>query len=133
MMKKILFDSHAILKYSQDEPGADKVEALLNLCGQGQMEAFINQINLGEVYYKTIRCKGLRLARDYLQNFTQLPIKVIPASEEIVLRAAEIKARHPVSYADCFVAATAIREEATIITGDPEFKRLEAIVKIQWI
>ncbi len=132
-MRKILFDSHAILKYSQDEPGADEVEKLLNLCQHDQAESIISQINLGEVYYKTIRRKGLEFARNYLQNFAQLPIKVIPASEEIVLLAAEIKARYPISYADCFAAATAIQAKAAIITGDPEFRKVEEIVKIHWV
>jgi len=37
------------------------------------------------------------------------------------------------SNADCFAAATAIREKAAIITGDPEFKQLEKEVEIEWI
>lgn len=132
-MRKILFDSHAILKYSQDEPGADKVEQLLTLCQQNQVKAFISQINLGEVYYTNIRRRGLRFAQHYLQSFTQLPIQVIPASANIVLRAAEIKAKHAISYADCFCVATAIKEKAGIVTGDPEFKKVKHLVKVDWI
>jgi len=37
-MKNILFDSHAILKFYQDEDGADKVEKLLNSSQQGNLK-----------------------------------------------------------------------------------------------
>ncbi|MBI5789686.1 MAG: type II toxin-antitoxin system VapC family toxin [Candidatus Schekmanbacteria bacterium] len=131
--KKIVFDSYAILKYSQNEPGADKVETLLSACQKGKQESFINQINLGEIYYKIIRCKGLGFAKNYLQNFSQLPIAIIPASQEIIMSAAELKAKHPISYSDCFVAATALLKEASVVTGDPEFKKLEHLLTVYWI
>ena len=57
----------------------------------------------------------------------------MPADFELVLAAARIKAQFPVSYADCFALATAIRYEAPIVTGDPEFKRFERQVPIQWV
>ena len=41
------------------------------------------------------------------------------------------KATHIMSYADAFVVATAIVKEAKIVTGDPEFKRIEA--QVLWI
>jgi len=37
--------------------------------------------------------------------------------EEGCLEAAEIKAQYPIAYADAFIVATALREEAHIITG----------------
>ena len=132
-MKKIIFDSHAILKFSQDEEGADKIEKLLVLSQQGKIASFINQINLGESYYQTIRNFGLESAKRYLESFYQLPIKVVIPSSEIIFSASEIKAKYAISYADCFVVATALMHEASIITGDPEFKKVENTVKIEWV
>jgi hypothetical protein len=37
------------------------------------------------------------------------------------------------AYADAFAAALAMAEEATLVTGDPEFKPLEKSLSIQWI
>jgi predicted nucleic acid-binding protein len=37
------------------------------------------------------------------------------------------------SFADCFAVATAVREKATILTGDPEFKEVQEIASIEWI
>jgi len=50
-MKNILFDSYAILTFYQDEDGADKVEKFLTSSRQGNLQGYISEINLGEVYY----------------------------------------------------------------------------------
>lgn len=132
-MKSILFDSHAILKFYQDEQGADKVEKFLISSSQGDLKAFISEINLGEIYYLLIRRLGLAEARSHLEQFSELPIQVIPPSSDIILAASEIKAEYAISYADCFAAASAVKVEAAIVTGDPEFKKVKHLVEIIWI
>jgi len=132
-MKNILLDSHAILKFYEDEDGADKVEKLLISARQGDLKAFISGINLGEVYYMTIRRLGLVSAKEYLEQFSELFIQVIPPSADIMLSASEIKAEYAISYADCFAVATALKIGASIITGDPEFKKVKPLVKVEWI
>lgn len=132
-MKSILFDSHAVLKYAQDETGADQVEHLLRLAQKGDLRTYMSEINLGEVYYLTIRRIRLSAAKAYLEQIRQLPITVVSPSTEIIMLAAEIKAEHAISYADCFAVATAISFSATIVTGDPEFKKVENLVSISWI
>jgi predicted nucleic acid-binding protein len=64
---------------------------------------------------------------------TQLPFEIITPSSELIMQASEIKAQYPISYADCFAVATALRFTAAIITGDPEFKKVENLVKINWV
>ena len=133
MTKRILFDSFAILKYYQDETGADKVEKLLRSAQRGLAKAFMSEINLGEVYYLTIRRIGLEPAKENLERLSNLPIKIISPSSELIMRVAEIKAQYAISYADCFAAATAKQLSASIITGDPEFKKVEHLVSVDWI
>ena len=133
MTKNILFDSFAILKYYQDETGADKVEKLLRSAQRGLLRAFMSEINLGEVYYLTIRRTGLEPAKENLERLLNLPIKIISPSSELIMRAAEIIAQYAISYADCFAAATAEKLSASIITGDPEFKKVEHLVSVDWI
>ncbi|RMG00122.1 MAG: type II toxin-antitoxin system VapC family toxin, partial [Nitrospirae bacterium] len=38
-----------------------------------------------------------------------------------------------ISFADCFALATAITNDAKIITGDPEFSKVEHLVEVVWI
>jgi len=133
LTKSILFDSFAILKYYQDETGADIVEKLLRSAQRGQLKALMSEINLGEVYYLTIRRTGLEPAKENLEQLLNLPINIIPPSSELILGAAEIKAQYAISYADCFAVATAKQLSASIITGDPEFKKVEHLVSVNWI
>jgi ribonuclease VapC len=49
------------------------------------------------------------------------------------LEAARIKARFPISYADAFAVATAIRMGAAILTADTEFRAVEHLVPIDWL
>jgi ribonuclease VapC len=132
-MKNIVFDSHGILKWTQMEAGYKKVKALIEACRDHFRSGYINQINLGEVYYKTIRAVGIDTARDFLENFERLPIMIVLPDKELIWKASEIKAEYSISYADCFAVATAIRHNATILTGDPEFKKTEKLVKVEWV
>ncbi|MBP9665121.1 MAG: PIN domain-containing protein [Pyrinomonadaceae bacterium] len=47
--------------------------------------------------------------------------------------AAGYKAGGGISYADCFAAALAKQTNATLITGDREFKKLESEITIEWL
>jgi len=132
-MKRILFDAHPILKWVQKERGYQKVKSLLIDCRNQSALGYINQINLGEVYYKTIRAVGLQEAKNFLENFFRLPITTVLPDSELIWKASEIKAEHSISYADCFAAATALRYNAAILTGDPEFKKIESLVSIEWL
>jgi len=44
-----------------------------------------------------------------------------------------LQGRFPISYADAFAVALAQEMTATLITGDPEFKRVESRVTIMWL
>ena len=131
--KVILFDAHAILKWTQKERGYQKVKSLLTACRDQSATGYMNQINLGEVYYKTIRAVGIDRAKEFLENFLRLSIQIILPDSELIWTASEIKASYSISYADCFAAATALRFGATLLTGDPEFKKLASIVPIEWL
>jgi ribonuclease VapC len=131
--KRILLDSHAVLKWTQKEPGYQKVKSVLLACRDKSMIGYMNQINLGEVYYISIRAVGIEKARSFLENILRLPITIILPDSDLIWQASEIKANYPISYADCFAAATATTYQATILTGDPEFKKVEKIVSVEWI
>ena len=128
-----VLDSFALLAYLQDEPVAPRIEKLLENAGREKCRLFLSMINLGELLYITERRGGVAKAQDALAIIRQLPIEIMPADEQTVFAAAHIKASHAISYADSFGIAVAIQENATIITGDPEFHSVETIVKIEWL
>jgi len=94
----------------------------------------MNAVNVGEVFYILSRQRGERAA-EYFLSFVLpgLPISVLDNSFDDVIAAARLKAKHALSFADCFAAATAIRENAVLVTGDPEFRKLGKTVAVEWI
>jgi len=94
----------------------------------------MNEINVGEVYYILARRRGRERADFFLNAvLSNLPIRIVGNNFEAVVQAARIKAGHTLSYADCFAVATAQREDASLLTGDPEFKAVASLVEIDWI
>jgi predicted nucleic acid-binding protein len=128
-----VLDSFALLAYLQDEPLASRIEKLLENSEKEKCRLFLSMINLGELLYITERRAGVVKAQDALALIRQLPIEIVPADEQTVFAAAHLKANYPISYADSFVVATAIQENAIIITGDPEFQSVETLVKVEWL
>jgi len=60
-------------------------------------------------------------------------VEVCACNETLSLTAARIKADFPLAFADAIAAAAAQREGASVVTGDPEFKKIEHLVPIEWL
>ncbi|MBN1667430.1 MAG: type II toxin-antitoxin system VapC family toxin [Anaerolineales bacterium] len=130
---RFVLDSYALLAFLADEPGRVRVENLLTAASQGHCQLLLCLINLGEILYLTERRRGLRLAQKTQAILESLPIEMVAVSRNLVLDAAHIKAQHAISYADAFVVALAQQENATILTGDPEFQALAGQVALEWL
>ena len=128
-----VFDSHALLKLFQKEPGYEKVVRVLEESRRRKRTKYINAMNLGEIIYATKREFGDQKKLEVLANIERLSLTVLPVPNSLIFQAAEYKAEYSISYADCFVLASALEHEATIVTGDPEFKKVEHLVDIIWV
>jgi ribonuclease VapC len=135
MAEQISFvlDSFALLAYLQDEPVASRIEKLLENAGKEKCLLLFSLINLGELLYIIERRGGVAKAQDALALIRQLPIEIVPVEEQMVFAAAHIKANYPLSYADAFAVVVAMEKNASIITGDPEFQSVEALIRIEWL
>lgn len=128
-----VLDSYALLAYLQDELAGTRIEKLLDNARKEKCRLFLSLINLGEILYIVERRGGIAKAQDALALIRQLPVEIPLVDEQTVFAAAHIKANHAISYADAFVVATAIQENAIIVTADPEFQSVEAIVQVEWL
>ncbi len=128
-----VLDSFALLAFLQAEKGMTRVQSVLADVEKGINKVYLSVINLGEVLYIVEREKGMTVAQEVLAAIEQLPIDILPASRETVLEAAHIKANYSIAYADAFTITAAKTKHGVIITGDPEFKSVEALVRIEWI
>jgi ribonuclease VapC len=129
----IIFDSFALLCFFHKEPGWEKVKTLLSDLSRTGEKALLSRINWGEFYYILQRRVGRDKTEEALSLLDQLSIDIISVDDPLVREAAEIKAEHPIAYADAFCAALAQRHQGRILTGDPEFKTIEKVVDVQWL
>lgn len=130
---RFVLDSYALLAFLQAEQGGEKVRDIMNAAWAGHALTLLSAINLGEIYYIIARKKDEQTAQGIVQDVLNLPLELLEAGTERVLAAAKIKACYPLSYADAFVAATAVEFSATIITGDPDFKALDSRFSLLWL
>ncbi len=129
-----LLDSFALLSYLNKETGFEKVREALSVAQVSDGSVLMNEINAGETYYILHRQRGVEEAEYFLDTvLVGLPILLVQNDFQDVIDAARIKAEYPLSFADCFAVATARRENAIILTGDPEFKQIEHLAKIEWL
>jgi len=122
-----------MLAYLDGEPSGQRVRQILRMARKKQAAVFFCIINYGECLYITEREQGLKQAQRAAGIIDQLAIHVIGADRKLVFEAAHIKARFPVSYADAFAIALAKRENARVMTGDPEFRTVEFEVAVYWL
>jgi len=128
-----VLDSFAVLAYLAAEAGMPRVREVLRDASAGQCSVYLSLINLGEVAYIVERERGLARAQETLGLIDQLPIQVLPASREVVMAAAHVKAEYPMAYADAFAVAAAQNLDAVILTGDPEFDAVKDLVHVERI
>ncbi len=128
-----LLDSFALLTFLNREDGFEKVRSLLKAASRSRGSVLMNEINVGEVYYVTAKHRTVERADEFLRRLETLPIQLVSNGLSDVLEAARIKARFPISYADAFTVATAIRRRAMIVTRHREFAQVEHLAKIAWL
>ena len=133
MTSRYVFDSHALLVFFQKEQGSEVVAEILRKAVKQRQDRLISIINLGEIIYMTKRRFGDNKKVEILGRVYQLGFTVLPAPDPLVFQAAELKAEYTISYADCFALACALEHSAILVTGDPDFKKVAHLVKVQWI
>ena len=131
-MALFVLDTQALLKYYLDEPGGSIVEDYLRRLSEKKIKGYINLVTLSELFYILCRINE-QLAIEKERNLRSFGIKVVSIRDKskIWKEAASIKARHSLSLADAYGAATAITLKATLVTGsDIEFDKVKNL-KVQ--
>jgi predicted nucleic acid-binding protein len=135
-MPELILDAWAIMAWLKgQQPAAERVRLLLDGADRRERKLVMNIVNIGEVFYLSVKARDLAYGERVLENL-RTRIATVPAGNELVLRAANLKARHPISYADAFAVATAIGRNSPLVTGDPELRAMaerEKALKLDWI
>ncbi len=123
-MNTYLLDTSALLALRDDEPGAERVSALLEAAAHGELSChgcFISQM---ELLYRVWKDEGEEAGRSAYSLCLRLPIIWLHESPALLERAAAIKACYPLSLADAWISAAALQLDAVLVHKDPEFEKV---------
>ncbi len=135
-MSLYVLDSWAVLEWiKRREPAAGSFHDLIvRTAYQGDSLA-MSRINHGEVIYTIRKAPDIHNRAAALAALSSLSMTLHSVDDALVDAAVEIKSTYSVAYADAFAAALAARLNAVLVTGDREFRALEAdgVLKLYWL
>ena len=120
-----VLDTSAWLTLIEDEAGADLVQSILESANSGNVEILVSFMSFMEVFYITLQEREIEEAETRLRMMASLPITRVESTVSLNMAAGRLKAKHPMSVADAWIAALAQERSATLVYKDPEFGQIE--------
>ncbi len=120
-----VIDTSGWLEYLADGPLAAQYEKYL-----AKPETIITpSITLSEVYKKVKKAKGAEVALAVVAQIEKTTL--VPLDEEIAVMAADLALDHSLALPQAIAYATALREEAQLLTADPHLKGLDQVTFLE--
>jgi predicted nucleic acid-binding protein len=120
----VLIDSWAWVEFFAGSKTGESVKTYVK---DENQEIIISSINLAEIYRIALdrfdekaaeKRRRAMISRCYL----------VPVDEEIAVKGAKLRHERDWGLGDALIYATAIREGAKVLTGDPHFKGLNHVI-----
>jgi ribonuclease VapC len=133
-MTVYVLDSSALLRYIDNEAGAERVEHLLGVCVAGKAAVCISAVQWGEIAGNLRRRLGALQEKRILSSLLPSESEIVPVSGERAVRAAEIKVDRKVSYADAIALELALSfPDHVLVTADYGFKDVADLARIEFL
>lgn len=132
-MIQYVLDASAILRYIENEPGAARVEELLNRGLASKCKIAVSPVNWGEVLYVLFRKLGIVSATSIAAQLRVLPITIPSLGEAQAEQAARINDQYRLPYADSYAAALATELGAVLVTADYDLKACSPALAIEFL
>jgi uncharacterized protein len=132
-MKTYVFDASSLLRFIEDEPGAARVEELLNQAQNEHVRILLSAVNWGEVYYVVARVKGEAQAASYSARFRSLPVEITQADWRRAESAGLFREKFLLPYADSFAGSLAAELNAVLVTADYDFKNATDAINVEFL
>jgi predicted nucleic acid-binding protein len=129
--RRYVLDANALIGFFEGRsPASGKVQKRISEALRLDLPLLMSAVNWGEVFYMEWRYHGEEKAREAEGYLRRLPITVVPVDLDRATRAAALKQKYGLGYADAFAAELAIEQRAWLVTADPEFARLGTILSV---
>ncbi|MGA2888399.1 MAG: PIN domain-containing protein [Terracidiphilus sp.] len=129
-----VLDSSAVLRFVDKEVGAERVRAIFRSCAQGQTDACSSALQWGEIAGTLRKRSGAKEQERILAKLMGLQLRIVPATGERAVRAAEIKMDRKLPYADAFALELAMdTADHVLVTADYDFKAVADLARIEFL
>jgi len=129
--RRYVLDANALIGFFEGrQPAAGKVRQMFEEGDRRDAPLWMSAINWGEVFYTEWRRYGEDKARQAELAVRRLPIVIVTVDLDRATRAAALKQKHNLGYADSFAAELALERNAWLVTADPEFTRLGKVLSL---
>jgi PIN domain nuclease of toxin-antitoxin system len=133
-MTVYVLDSSALLRYIDDEAGAERVEKFLGECVAGRAGVCVSAVQWGEVAGNLRKRLGASEQRRILSSLLPSEAQIVPVGGERAVRAAEIKVDRQISYADAIALELAMSfTDHLLVTADYGFKDVVDLAQIEFL
>jgi predicted nucleic acid-binding protein len=110
---------------------------LLQRARKGELDLYMNMINVLEIYYGVYREDGQEVAEETLSRIQRLPIIIVnELTDSVFKESGRLKANYKLSLADSITIAEAKARNASLVTADhQDFDAIEEKGEVEfcWI
>jgi len=137
-MRTCVLDASAVLRFTDREPGFDRVRELLEQAARGEIRLMMSAVNWGEIVYAVSK-RNPAQAPFVLDGLAALPITIVPADASAAADAGLFKWRYGIPYADAFAGALTLRQrtaesKAVLVTADNDFRDIpRGVLSIEFL
>ena len=131
-MVTYVLDSSAILRYLDNEAGAERVAEIIKSHLAGRCAAMISALHWGEIAGITCKAHGNAAMELVLSRLSAFGLGVVAADADRAVRASLIKLKRQIPYVDAFGVELAEEgPDRVFVTADFDFKAASREVKIE--
>ena len=137
-----ILDASALLRFTDKEPGFDRIRELLHAAARGEAEILLSAVNWGEIV-SVLHRKHPQNAGAILGHLGALPITIVAVDAAAAAEAGVFRCRNNnVPYADAFAGALALScseraqraADVTLVTADYDFKNVpKGTIRIEFL
>lgn len=133
-MVTYVLDASAILRYLDNEAGAERVATIIKFHIAGAARAIVSDIHWGEIAGVIYKRHGAETAEKVMLRLDEFALESAPVTRERAVNAAVLKARTGIPYADALgVELASDSAEHILVTADFDAKPAANLVQIEFL
>jgi predicted nucleic acid-binding protein len=133
-MTTYVLDSSAIIRFVDNEAGAERVEEILSACAARKCEISIPAIQWGETAGNFRKRFGPLRETHIMSSVLPSEATIAPATGQRAVHAAALRVDHKISYADAFAVDLAMdSSDCVLVTADYGFKAAEKLIRVEFL